>query len=208
MIGASVARSYAGPLAEAPVGGASSSSVLASILLAERGPRGPLRRQPAASVRAVKLHEGLAPLAALLGTWRGEGRGEYPSVEPFSYVEELRFSHDGRAFLLYEQRTWRGNADGPPSHGEMGYWRAVGDGRVELVLTHTTGVTEIAEGTASEGAIDVRSTSIQGTSTAKEVTELRRSYRIDGETLRYELQMAALGHPLSGHLRGELRRER
>lgn len=40
-----------------------------------------------------KLHGDLQPLAFLLGTWRGEGKGEYPTIVPFAYGEEVRFWH-------------------------------------------------------------------------------------------------------------------
>ena len=47
------------------------------------------------------LHPDLNPLAWLVGTWRGKGRGEYPGIEGFEYNHEIVFNHDGRPFLSY-----------------------------------------------------------------------------------------------------------
>jgi hypothetical protein len=38
-------------------------------------------------------HPAVAPLAFLLGKWRGEGEGSFPTISPFRYGEELLFSH-------------------------------------------------------------------------------------------------------------------
>ena len=39
------------------------------------------------------LHDSVAPLSFLLGRWAGEGRGSYPTIEPFEYGEEITVSH-------------------------------------------------------------------------------------------------------------------
>ena len=39
---------------------------------------------------AVLQHD-LAPLQPLLGAWAGEGQGDYPTIAPFAYTEEITF---------------------------------------------------------------------------------------------------------------------
>lgn len=58
----------------------------------------------------------------------------------------------------------------------------------------------------SGGVIEVASTSLVGTSTAKEVTRLERRLEHHDGRLSYELRMAAVGVPLVRHLVATLRR--
>ena len=160
-------------------------------------------RAPTATAPA--LHAEAEPIAFLLGTWRGEGRGEYPTIQPFAYREEVRFWHVGKPFLAYSQRTWAADDD-RPLHGEMGYWRLQSGGRIEVVLAHPTGIVEIQEGTLAGTTIDVASTTVARTSTAKEVGRLERTVRVEGDVMRYELRLAAVGVPLTHHLSATLHR--
>ncbi|HKY66921.1 MAG TPA: FABP family protein [Acidimicrobiales bacterium] len=155
------------------------------------------------------LHPDVETLAPLLGTWTGTGAGTYPTIEPFSYREEVVFGHVGKPFLAYRQATVRLDT-GLPAHAEAGYLRGVGGGRLELVLVHPTGIAEVAEGEAVMGPdhLEVRlvSVAVTRTATAKEVTEVERTITVDGDVLRYDVAMAAVGQPLQHHLAAELRR--
>lgn len=161
------------------------------------------------------MHPDVEPLAALLGTWSGEGEGKYPTIEPFRYREEVVFGHVGKPFLTYRQATVN-LATGLPAHAEAGYLRAVGGDRVELVLAHPTGIAEVAEGTIEAGGggdgrshLDLRLMSLHvvATPTAKDVTSIERHIEVVGDVLRYDLAMGAVGQPHQHHLAAELHRQ-
>ena len=156
------------------------------------------------------LHPGIAILAPLLGTWSGAGHGEYPTIDSFDYLEEVTFGHVGKPFLTYGQRT-RAEDDGRPLHAETGYVRVPSPGRVEWILAHPTGVTEVQEGTlATNGSVlemELAATTIGLSHSAKDVTALSRSLTIDGDVLSYRVQMGAVGIPLRHHLAATLHRK-
>ena len=52
------------------------------------------------------LHPDCAPVAWLLGTWRGNGHGDYPTIDAFQFGQECIFTHDGRPFFHYMSRAW------------------------------------------------------------------------------------------------------
>ncbi|MFI5618875.1 FABP family protein [Streptomyces sp. NPDC051567] len=156
-------------------------------------------------------HGLLAPVAGLLGTWVGRGRGEYPTLEEeFAYAQEVTFSHDGRPFLRYEARAWLIDAEGGPlrpSARESGWWRMQPDGRVEALITQPTGIAEIAVGRAGDGGVDLATHEVALTPTAKVVDATRRRYTLaDEDTLDFVHDLAAVGRPLQHHLSARLLR--
>jgi hypothetical protein len=150
-------------------------------------------------------HGDLAPLAFLLGTWRGEGVGGYPTMEAFRYGEEVTFRHNGKPFLAYTQRTWSLD-DGRPLHAETGYWRPQPSNAVEVVLAHPTGIAEIYYGTVAFNRVELVTDVVARTTSAKEVTALKRLYGLVDGTLMYAVDMAAVGQPLQAHLSATLER--
>ena len=154
---------------------------------------------------ATTLHNAVEPLAFLLGRWAGEGEGSYPTIEPFAYGEEITVSHVGKPFLAYAQRTWSLD-DGRPLHAETGYWRCASPTHAELVVAHPTGVVEVSEGPLSATSLVLSSRTVSGTGSAKAVTGLVRRITVADDRLDYQLDMAAVGVPLTNHLRASLRR--
>lgn len=157
-----------------------------------------------------KLHSDLEALAPLLGGWAGRGSGEYPTIEPFDYLEEVVFSHVGKPFLAYGQKT-KAVGDGTPLHAETGYLRVPQPGHIELVLAHPSGITEIEVGTYSVTGdvieIELTASAIGLTPSAKQVAALGRRFRVDGDELSYSVQMGAVGQPLQNHLAAVLHRQ-
>jgi hypothetical protein len=160
------------------------------------------------------VHANVESVAFLLGAWAGVGRGEYPTIESFSYNETITFSHVGKPFLSYTQRTTDA-ADGRPLHAETGYLRVPSPGRVEFVVAHPTGIVEVYEGTLevsdSTATILIATTSIARTETAKQVSEMQRTFSVDLRpdrmSLSYSVAMSAMGLALTHHLAAELTKQ-
>ena len=155
------------------------------------------------------LHPNCGPVAWMLGSWAGNGRGDYPTIEPFEYGEELVFQQDGRPFLHYFSRTWLLDADGAKvreAHQETGFLRCQPDGRLELVLVHNTGLTEIWYGQAADGKVELRTAGVGYTESAKPVEAGHRLYgNVEGDLL-YAYDMEAVGQELQPHLWARLQR--
>lgn len=155
----------------------------------------------------MNLHPDCEQLAFLLGTWRGLGAGEYPTIESFRYREEVTFGHVGKPFLSYTQKT-RDDESGQPLHAEAGYVRAVGGNQLELVVVQPSGIVELHHGVVDGQAIILTLDGVHTTPTAKQVTMVQRSFVVtrqsDTPVLTYDVAMAAVGQPLTHHLHAEL----
>lgn len=161
----------------------------------------------------VKLHADLEPLAGLVGAWSGRGEGDYPTIETFSYLENVTFGHVGKPFLSYAQRT-RDASSGSPLHMESGWLRVPDDGRIELVLSQPTGIVEVHAGTVThpDGAdgpvvIALASTDVGMAPTATHVEAVERTFTLQGDELRYHMSMRAVGQAMAHHLSATLQRD-
>jgi hypothetical protein len=161
------------------------------------------------------LHKAVQPLLPFIGVWRGRGSGEYPTIESFEYAQEIRISHDGRPFLAYESRAWLVTPEGEPirpSHREVGWWRGVVDAdgvptnEVEALYISPTGIMENYLGLIDGVKLQMATSEVLRTATAKEVKAGQRLYGIVDRALLYAFEMEAVGEPLTPHLAARLAR--
>lgn len=161
----------------------------------------------------MSLHPLVTQYEFLIGTWKGAGKGRYPTIDSFRYNETLTFSAvPGKPFLRYEQKT--AGAEGQPMHTECGFFRPVGDGAVELTMAQPTGQTELLHGTAAAGddgelVITFDRGTVVNSDTAKQVDETARTWVVDASRthLIVEFGMAAVGEPMQQHLASELAKQ-
>ncbi len=156
------------------------------------------------------LHADCVRIAWLLGRWEGAGVGDYPTIEPFHFGQEIIFGYTpGKPFLSYASRSWILDADGnlvQPAAAETGYWRPQPDGQIEVLLTHPTGFVEIYLGDVEPAKIELATRGVLKTETAKDYRSGHRLYGLVEGRLMYVYEMAAMGHELQPHLSAELKR--
>ena len=156
------------------------------------------------------LHADLMPVSWLLGTWHGAGHGDYPTIDAFSFDQEVIFAHDARPFLHYFSRTWITDEAGErvrPGALETGFLRPGADGELELVLAHATGFAEVWYGKVEGARLTLATDLVARTATAKEYTAGQRMYGLVDGALMYAVDMAAEGQEMQSHLWGKLERD-
>jgi hypothetical protein len=156
------------------------------------------------------LHPDCARVAWLLGTWRGNGHGDYPTIEPFQFGQECIFTHDGRPFFHYLSRSWIVDGTGATVRNaaiETGFLRPKPDGGFEWLLTHHTGFVEIWHGTVDGPKLEMSTDAVARTSSAKEYVAGHRLYGLVEGDLLWAFDMAAVGQELQPHLWGRLIRQ-
>jgi len=151
----------------------------------------------------------LLPLAWLIGRWEGAGVVGYPTMESVNFGQEITVSNDGRPFLEWQSRTWLLNDAGEqvrPLGTELGFWRPAGEGEVELLLAHPTGIIEMYHGTVEPAKIELRTDGVLRSPLAKEYNAGHRLYGLVESQLMWVMDMAAVGEPLQSHASAQLKR--
>ena len=163
----------------------------------------------AASPDLPDLPEPVQPFAWLIGTWRGEGVGGYPTLAggDFRYGEEITFACPGKPVLTFTSRSWSLD-DNRPLSLQTGYFRPTSPTSVEAVIALVSGLVEVSYGTLVDGPsgthLELVSHTIAHTETAKEVSKDKRMFAVRGGQLMYAMDMAAVGHDLAPHLSAAL----
>ena len=130
----------------------------------------------------------------LEGTWHGEGRGGYPTIDSFDYREELVFTERDESTLAYSQRTEKrmdGQSGFVTSHWENGFLRVLESGDLELVNAQSGGRSEVLIGHIEKvgSLIRLHFTSKAVTNDPK-IISTARTFELEGNHLRYEMEMS------------------
>jgi hypothetical protein len=164
-----------------------------------------------AFVLDANLSPALAPLAWLVGRWEGAGVLGYPTIESAHFGQEILCSHDGRPFLEWQSRTWlldeAGNKTSPLAV-ELGFWRVLPDGEIELLLTHQSGVLEMYVGhrDPAKPVLQMHTDGVLRSPAAKEYNAGSRMYGLVDSELFWAMDMAAVGQDLASHVSAQLKR--
>jgi hypothetical protein len=160
------------------------------------------------------IEQRIRRLGKLHGVWRGEGAGDYPTIEAFRYRETLVFELDSDYPMLhYEQRTVLLPGE-TASHWESGFIRATEDGSIEISNSQDSGRVEVLRGRlldggdAGEDDLRIELDSIVLDHDPR-LVETRRIILVRGNVLGYTVYMATHTTPeprLQQHLHATLRR--
>lgn len=139
-------------------------------------------------------------LLLLLGTWKGNGIANFPTIEKTEYIEELEFKFIGDdESIMFEQRTWF-NVDGKkgaPLHWESGFIIAYPDETFELFNAQNSKRVEVMKSTV----VQITETNLQISFESKyfgndeRMVKTTRDFMIDGNSLRFIMKMATQNTP-------------
>ncbi|XP_033760333.1 THAP domain-containing protein 4-like [Pecten maximus] len=150
------------------------------------------------------IHDMIKPLSWLLGKWKGEGGvGKYPTIEDFTYDEELTFSHVGQpniqfSFFSSHSKTKK------PLHRELGFIRfKPGTNQCALLIAHNLGVSEVEEGEFTDTEMRTESHTVGRLSFGKppETKKIKRVFSKIGDDLEQVVSMETANTPMTEHLR-------
>lgn len=155
------------------------------------------------AAKDVPLHEAAKPLQWLLGKWKGQGKGIYPTIKDFEYIEDLEFFHVGQPMLQFSFYSVHKDTN-KILHREVGFLRIKpGTNQVAFISSHNNGVSEMAEGTVEGQSVGLESHNLGRMSFGKDpqTKTLKRTLTLEGDTLHQVLFMETSNVTMTEHLR-------
>ena len=129
----------------------------------------------------------------LAGTWKGEGRGQFPGVTSFDYRETLVCTRRDEKTLAYEQRAQKhydGATEYLESHWENGFISLLDNGDLQLVNIQIGGRNEVLIGTIESVDHIFRIHFVSKIlNNDPRMLSSARTFELEGDTLRYEMEM-------------------
>ena len=158
------------------------------------------------------VNEALLGTAWLLGSWAGNGHGNWPDVGDFEFGQQIDFSTNGGPFLHYVSQCWTLDENGQPKAPltmEDGFWRPGADADVEMVVAHPEGIVEVWAGAIQGTKIEATTDLVARTKTGEPaVTGGQRLYgNVEGDLL-YAWDRAADGVPMQPYMWARLQKVR
>jgi hypothetical protein len=149
----------------------------------------------------------------LEGSWGGTGRGQFPGVISFDFLETLIFTRRDEKSLAYEQRTQKlydGQTQYLQSHWESGFISILDNGDLQLVNIQVGGRNEMLIGTVEylDNKHRIHFVSKVLNNDPRMISSARK-FELEGDTLRYEMEMQTTKVDRStSHLKITLQRAR
>src|SRR6266498_5620026 len=129
----------------------------------------------------------------LEGTWKGEGRGQFPTVTSFDYHETLVFTRRDEKILAYEQRTQKlydGQTEYLQSHWENGFLSILENGDLQSVNIQIGGRNEVLVGTVESFDTMFRIHLVsKSLNNDPRMISSARIFELEGDSLRYDMEM-------------------
>uniref|UniRef100_A0A8C0QQS6 THAP domain containing 4 n=1 Tax=Chelonoidis abingdonii TaxID=106734 RepID=A0A8C0QQS6_CHEAB len=178
------------------------------------------------STETPQLNPVIEPLSWMLGTWLSDppGDGDFPTMKPFQYLEEVHISHVGQPMLNFSFNAFHPDTR-KPMHRECGFIRLKPDtNKVAFISAQNTGLVEVEEGEVNGQELSIASHSIARISFAKkphveQVTylpstrllypgcvclfpsQITRKFRLNSDgKLEQTVSMATTAQPMTQHL--------
>ncbi|XP_022095128.1 THAP domain-containing protein 4-like isoform X2 [Acanthaster planci] len=150
----------------------------------------------------ARLHEGLRPLAWLLGEWESiQAKGMYPTSASFDYTTTLKITHLGQPVLNFYSESWLG---GIAKHVECGFIRMdPATKKVAYMCAQDLGFVEIEEGELKGTSIEFKDDLLLSMSlpNTPSTTGLRRAFCLKpGGILEQIVLMSTPKTPFAQHL--------